>query len=85
MVVNRDRQLLLGLVLTDNVAVKERLDLRRAGQTPVRRAGLLALLVLENLLADAHALVANVRARIFRWRTDQLLHLLLRFMAEGTA
>ena len=85
MVVNRDGQLLLRFVLADHVSVEKRLDLRRARQAAIGRAGLFALLVFENLLADAHALVADIRARIFRWRADELLHLLLRFMAEGTA
>ena len=84
-VVHRYREFFLGLVLADDVAVEERLDLGRPGKAAIGRAGLLALLVFENLLADAHALVANVRARILRWRADELLHLLLRFMAEGTA
>ncbi len=85
MVVDRDGQLLLGLVLADHVAVEKRLDLRRARQPPVDGVGLFALFLFQNLLADAHALVADVRARIVRGRADQLLDLLLRFMAEGTA
>ena len=84
-VVDRYGKFLLGFVLTDDVAVEKRLDLGRTGKPAIGRAGLFALLVFENLLANADALIANVRARIFRGRADQLLHLLLRFMAEGTA
>src|SRR5271156_6028349 len=84
-VVNRYREFFLGLVLADYIAIEKRFDLGRPREPAIGRAGLLALLVFQNLLADAHALVANVRARILGWRTDELLHLLLRFMAEGTA
>src|SRR5262249_45863132 len=48
-------------------------------------SGLFALFILENRFAHADALVADVGARIVRRRTDQLLDLLLRFVAEGTA
>src|SRR5579864_3538024 len=85
MVVNGDREFLLRLILADYVAIQKRLDLRRPRQSAIGRTGLLALLVFENLLADAHALVANVRARIFRRRTDKFLHLLLSLMAERTS
>ncbi len=85
MVVNGDGQLLFGFILADHVAVEERLDLGRARQALVDRVGLFALFFLENLLADGHALVADVGARVVRRRADQLLDLLLRFMAEGTA
>ena len=85
MVVDRDGQLLLGFVLADDVAVEERLDFGRARQPAIDRAGLFALLLFEDLLADAHALVADVGARIVGRRTDQLLDLLLRLVAERTA
>src|SRR5271168_234221 len=52
-------------------------DEKREQASPANRRSLLALLILKNLLANAHALVANVRARIFRRRADQLLDLLL--------
>ena len=84
MVVNGDCEFLLSFILADYVAIQKRLDLRRTRQPAIRWAGLLALLIFENLLADAHALVANIRARIFRWRTDKFLHLLLSLMAERT-
>ena len=64
MVVHRYRKLLLRFVLPDYISIEKRLNLRRPWQTPVNRAGLLALLVFQNLLADAHALIANVGARI---------------------
>ena len=62
-VVDGDGELLLRLVLADHVAIEKCLDLGRTRQAAVRGAGLLALFIFQNLLADAHALVANVRAR----------------------
>src|SRR5258705_5939587 len=44
-----------------------------------------ALFVFQNRLADADTLVADVRPRIIRRRTDELLHLLLGLVAEGAA
>src|SRR4029077_771442 len=80
-----DGELLFCLVLADHVAIEEGLDLGRAWQAAVRRGRLLALLVLEDLLADADTLIANVGARVFRRRADELFHLLLSFVAEGAA
>src|ERR1700687_2772630 len=51
----------------------------------IDRIRLLALFFLENLFADGHTFVADVGARVVRGRADQLLDLLLRFVAEGTA
>jgi hypothetical protein len=84
-VVDGDSEFLLGLILANHIAIEERLDLGRARQAAIRRARLFALLIFENLLANAYALVANVRAGILGGRADKLLHLLLRLMAEGTA
>src|SRR6266852_2299661 len=85
MVIDRDGELLLGLVLADDVTVQERLDLGRPRQPLVHRIRLLPLFFFENLLADIHTFVADVGSRVVRGRTDQFLDLLLRLMAEGTA
>ena len=85
MVVDGDREFLLRAILADDVAIKELLDFGRAGEATGRCSGLFAFFVFQNGLADAHALVANVRARIVRRRTDQLFDLFLSFVAEGTA
>src|SRR6185437_11276713 len=82
MIVDRDRELLLGLLLPDDVAIEKGFDLRRPRQPPIRRRGLLALFVVENLLAYSNALVANIRAWIFGGRADELLDLILRLMTE---
>src|SRR4029077_8941821 len=71
--------------LADDVAVQELLDLRRARQPARGGRGLFPLFVFQNRLADAHTLVADVRPGIIRRRTDELLHLLLRLVAEGAA
>ena len=85
MVIDRNRQFLLGALLPDHVAIEKLLDFGRAGKTPSRGRGLFPLFVFENRLADADALIADVRPRVVRRRTDQLFHLLLGLMAEGTA
>src|SRR5262249_53773094 len=58
-------------VLPDDVGVKELFDFRRARQPFSRRSRLFALFIFQNRLADAHALVADVRARIVGRRADQ--------------
>jgi hypothetical protein len=82
-IVNRDGEFFLGAVLADDIAIEELLDLRRAGKPARGSGGLLALFILENRLADADAFIANVRPRIVRGLTNELLHLLLSLMAEG--
>src|SRR5712692_3610874 len=85
MVVNGHRQFLLRLFLADHVAVQKCLDLRRTRQPLARWAGLFALLIFQNLLANGDAFVADVRPRKLRRRADQFFHLLLRLMAERAA
>src|SRR6267143_1856306 len=76
---------LLSSISPDDVAIQELLDLRRPGK-PLRRCRrLFALLIFQYGLANAHALIADVRPRIVRRRTDQLFDLLLSFVAEGAA
>src|SRR5713226_1716936 len=84
-VVDGHGQFLFRLVLTDDVALQESLDLWRPRKAAVGWVSLLALFVLEDLLADGDALIADVGARIVRRRADQLLDLLLRLVAERAA
>src|SRR5215469_7526323 len=64
--------------------IKRILDLL-SSTSPRWSRGLFALLILQNRLANAHTLVADVRPRVVRRRTDQLFHLFLGLVAEGTA
>jgi hypothetical protein len=84
-VVDRDSELFLGLILADYITIEEGLDFRRPRQPLVHRIGLFPLFFLEDLLADIHTFVADVGARVVRGRADQFLDLFLRLMAEGTA
>src|SRR4029079_4929053 len=79
-IVHRDRQRLLRLLLTDDVLVEGVLDLlwsRDLGD----RFGYLALLILgEDLIAERDALVADVN----RWAGDELPNRVLGLSAERT-
>src|ERR1700761_4925078 len=64
-VVDRNRQLLLRGVLTDDVLVQKRLDLGGFGQVRRSSPGLcLALVVFQDGVADPYALVADIGTRI---------------------
>ena len=85
-VVNRDGELLLGLVLADHVIVEEALDLSGLGEMAGGGGGsVAAAIVVEDGVADRHALVADIGARIVAGRRDQLGDGILRFMAERAA
>jgi hypothetical protein len=64
-VINRNGELLLGLVLADDVLVEEGFDVLRLGQVRRRSSWMsFAAVVLENRVADPDALVADVRAGV---------------------
>src|SRR6266581_8506713 len=84
-VVHGHRELFLRAVLTDHVAIEKPLDFRRPRKLARRRRNLFPLFVFQDGLANAHALVADIRAGIVRRRTDQLFDLLLRLVAKGAA
>jgi hypothetical protein len=80
-IVDGDRENLLGVLLTDHVLIEGPLDLRRLHQTQIRlclTCGL-AHLTIDDRLADVDARVADVNAR----PGNDLLHLRLRLAAEG--
>jgi len=78
MVVHRDRQLLLGLLLADHVLVEELANLDRFRQLHLR-LGLVRLALLgDDVEADVHALVADIDGG----PGDQLLDVALILVAE---
>ena len=78
MVVDGDREDLLGLLLADDVVVEEGADLARVGEVVEAELARLGELFLDDLVAEVDALVADVDAGT----GDQLLDLLLRLAAE---
>ena len=77
-VVDGDRQDLLGLLLADDVVVQELVDLTGLGQLVEAQLAGLGQLLLDDLVAEVDALVADVDAGA----GDELLDLLLRLAAE---
>ena len=80
-VVDRDRQRLLGALLTDHVLVEDVIDFFGLGNVsePEILVDVLVELFLDDLVAELDALVANVDAGA----GDQFAHLLLRLAAEA--
>src|SRR3990172_7278062 len=78
-VVDVYRKDLLGVVLADHVFLEERVDLLRLGELFELELGGLGQLLLDDLVAEIDALVADVHAGA----RDELLDLLLRLPAEG--
>ena len=72
-VVDRDGQRLLGLLLPDHIAVEELVDLPGLGQAVPLEVRALRELLLDDLVAEIDALVADVHTRA----RDELLDLLL--------
>src|SRR4051794_9309323 len=77
-VVDRDREDLLRLLLPDDVVVQVLVDLARLGQVVEADLGALRELLFDDLVAEVDALVADVDA----WTRDELLDLLLALSAE---
>src|SRR2546429_4662752 len=77
-VVDRDRERLLGLVLAHHVLVQELTDLDRLGElVPLDLVGL-GQFFLDDLVAEIYALVAD----IYAGARDELLDLFLRLSTE---
>jgi hypothetical protein len=73
MVVNRDAELLLGLLLADDVFVEKGLHFLRLGQMVGSRRGVgLTAVVFKNRVADGDTLVADVRPGIIAGGGDEL-------------
>jgi hypothetical protein len=85
-VVNGNRQLLLGLLLADDVLVEEHFDFLRLGQVVGSGSGVgLGTVVFQNRVADGHALVTDVGPRVVAGRGDQFGDGILGFVAERAA
>jgi hypothetical protein len=82
MVVNGDRQLLLGALLADYVLVEELLDFQRLGNFVGAASGRLGLVILQNRVANSDAFVADVRTRIVAGRGNQLADYVLALVAK---
>src|SRR6266511_1020170 len=80
-VVDRDGQGLLGLLLADHVLVQHVLDLRRRRDLGDRLGDLPLLVLRQDLVAEGDALVADVDRR----PGDELPDRVLRLAAEGAA
>ena len=78
-VVHRDGQYALGLVLADHVIVEDGLDVARAGYAFAGFNQLGLALLTDDIHAELHALVADEHGR----SRDQLANLVLAFPAEG--
>ena len=78
-VVHRDRQVALRRVLPDDVLVQELVDLRRLRQLVELDLAGLGQFLLDDLVAEIDALIADVHAGA----GDEFLHLLLALPAEG--
>jgi hypothetical protein len=85
MVINRDAQLFLGLLLPDDVLVEESLHLGRLGQLELGRRRLLLPALVQNLAARHHAFVADIRAGMISRRGNQFPHGILGPVAERAA
>ena len=79
MVVDRDREDLLRVLLADHVVVEELVDLLRLREVLEGELRGVGELLGDDVVAELDALVADVDAR----SGDQLLHLLLRLAAEA--
>jgi hypothetical protein len=77
-VVHRDRERLLRRLLADDIALEELIDLARLGKVLPAYFGGLGELLLDDLVAEIDALVADVHTG----PCDELLHLLLALSAE---
>jgi hypothetical protein len=81
MLINRDRETLFRFVLADDVFVEKRAYFLRFGKRRPSRRSLSTLVVIDDLVADVYAFVANIDARA----GDQLFDVILRLAAKRAA
>jgi hypothetical protein len=68
-------------MLADDVLIEERLDLRRLGQVDVAGSRFGSRVLLDDVLADGHALVADKHG----WTRDQFPDVVLALIAKRTS
>src|SRR5258706_9533556 len=81
MLIDRDRELLLGFFLADDVLIEEGPNFPGLGQWRSRGYRLSLLVVGDDLVADIDALIADVDSRA----GNELLHFVLRLTTERAA
>src|ERR1043166_1532273 len=81
MLIDGNRQTLLGFILSDYIFVEEAFDFVWFGQRRPRRHRLSLLIVADDLVADVDAFIADVNRR----PGNELLHFILRLAAERTS
>src|SRR6476469_8686812 len=79
MIMDRDREHLLGVVLTDDIVVEDLTDLLRGRNLVARFRQRRLVLLADDVHAKLDALVANVDGR----PSNELAHLVLALAAEG--
>ena len=84
MIVNRNRQCFLRLVLSDDIIIQELLDLLRFQKVDLKFIRLRVILkfLLNDLRANVHTLVTDVCSV---GASNELADLILRLVAEGAA
>jgi hypothetical protein len=84
MVVNRHRQLLLGLFLANDILIEKSFDFSRTGQLGFDRGNALHLVFFQNRIADRYTLVTDVSSGMVAGGRDQFSYCILRFLAKRT-
>jgi len=84
MVVNGDREFLLGSVLTDDVLIQELLYFQRFGYLVGSSRGGLDFIVLKDRVTNGDTFVANVGSGIVARRRDELSDYVLTLMTKRT-
>jgi hypothetical protein len=79
--VHGNRQTFFRLILTDHILVQESFDIGGLRQISSRGGTFRLLVVIDYLVTDINAFIANVNAR----SGDQFLYIVLRFAAKRTA
>jgi hypothetical protein len=80
-VVNCNRQFLLGGFLADDILIQVGLDFVRLGEGMTLNVSLDNLVIVNDVVADANTLVADEDS----WPCDKLANVVLALVAKGTA